>query len=256
MSVAEENPCRTEGLAPHPVLGEFYARPEERQAVVGGLFDDTARYYDRITGLMSGGTGARYRRQVLERIGVGPGRRVLDVACGTGQVSEEALKLVGPTGVVLGVDPSEGMRRVAEMRRGLRTVAGTADHLPVEDASFDFVVMGYALRHASDLIAAFVEMKRVLKPGGTVAILEITPPEGRVTRALLKFYLKQVVPPASFLVTGNRRALQLMRYYWDSIELCVSPTLILESMARAGLQRPVRQRTLGVFNEYIARAPE
>jgi demethylmenaquinone methyltransferase/2-methoxy-6-polyprenyl-1,4-benzoquinol methylase len=237
------------------VLPEFYVRPEERQAVLGGLFDDTARYYDRITGLMSGGTGARYRREVLQRIGVGPGSRVLDVACGTGQVSEAALTLVGPTGVVLGVDPSEGMRRVAEKRRGLRTVAGTAEKLPVGDGTFDFVVMGYALRHASDLIAAFLEMKRVLKPGGTVAILEITAPEGRFARAALKFYLKQIVPPASYVVTGNRRAVQLMRYYWDSIEQCVSPALILDAMGRAGLEGPTRHRTLGIFNEYVARAP-
>jgi demethylmenaquinone methyltransferase/2-methoxy-6-polyprenyl-1,4-benzoquinol methylase len=242
-------------LAPHPVLGRFYERPEERPAILGGLFDDSARYYDRITTLLSGGTGARYRREVLERIGVGPGARVLDVACGTGQVSQAAARLVGPEGLVLGVDPSEGMRRVAESRRALRTVAGTAENLPVEDGTFDFVVMGYALRHVSDLVAAFREMRRVLRPGGTVAILEITTPEGRLHRWALKFYFKRLAPPATLLLTGSRRAVQLMHYYWDSIEQCVSPPLILEAMARAGLENPVRQRTLQIFNEYVAKAP-
>lgn len=244
------------GLAPHPVLDRFYAQPAERQDVVNHLFDDTARHYDRITGLMSFGTGGRYRRDVLKRIGVGPGSRVLDIACGTGQVSAAALRLVGPTGVVTGVDPSEGMRRVAEARRGLRVLEGTADHLPVEDGSFDFVVMGYAMRHASDLIAAFREMRRVLRPGGTVAILEITPPEGRFARALLKVYLKHIVPPASLLVTGSRRSQELMSYYWESIERCVSPGAILDAMARAGLENPMRHRTIGIFNEYVAKAPQ
>jgi len=93
----------------------FYTEPE-RQTVVNRLFDDTARHYDRVTGWMSFGTGARYRRDVLRRSGVGAGSRVLDVACGTGQVAAAALRLVGPDGVVVGVDPSRGMRRVAEAR--------------------------------------------------------------------------------------------------------------------------------------------
>jgi len=242
-------------VAPHDVLTRFYERPEQRQAVVDRLFDDTAGHYDRITSLMSFGTGARYRRQVLARIGVQQGSRVLDVACGTGQVSAAAMSLVGPTGRVVGVDPSEGMRRVAETRRGVRTLRGTADSLPVPDASFDVVVMGYALRHAADLVAAFREMRRVLRPGGTVAILEITPPARRITRGVLKFYLKALVPPATLLVTGSRRAMELMSYYWDSIEHCVPPDTILNAMARAGLESPTRHRTLGVLNEYVATAP-
>lgn len=242
-------------LPPHPVLARYYADPSERQGVVNDLFNDTARYYDRITGMMSLGTGSAYRRSVLRRIGVGPGSRVLDVACGTGQVSSAAAGLVGQGGCVVGVDPSEGMRRIAEVRRGLRTIAGTAESLPVPDGSFDVVVMGYAMRHVADLVAAFGEMRRVLRPGGMVAILEITPPEGRVARALLRAYLKNIVPPASLLVTGSRRAMELMSYYWDSIERCVPPQTILDAMGRAGLRAPTRLRTLGIFNEYVAVSP-
>jgi demethylmenaquinone methyltransferase/2-methoxy-6-polyprenyl-1,4-benzoquinol methylase len=111
------------------------------------------------------------------------------------------------------------------------------------------------MRHAADLIAAFREMRRVLRPGGTVAILEITPPERAIARALLKLYLKHLVPPASLLVTGSRRAMELMSYYWESIDQCVSPAAILDAMARAGLQSPARHRTIGIFNEYVATAP-
>lgn len=226
----------------------------ERQEVVTRLFDDTSRHYDRVTAWMCFGTGARYRRDALRRSGVGAGSRVLDVACGTGQVAAEALRLVGPDGVVVGVDPSRGMRRVAEAR-GIRTLEGAAERLPVPDGAFDTVVMGYALRHVADLVGAFREMRRALRAGGTVLILEITPPEGRVTRALLRLYLKGIVPPASLLLTADRRAMELMRYYWETIERSVGPPAILDAMRRAELDNPQRHRTLGVFSEYTAIKP-
>jgi len=243
-------------LPPHPVLGGYYSDPAERQTFVNNLFDDSSRHYDRITALMSFGTGGAYRRSVLKRIGVKPGSRVLDVACGTGQVSAAAVQLVGQSGSVVGVDPSEGMRRVAQRVRGIKTLAGTAEHLPVDDQSVDFVLMGYALRHVSDLVAAFAEMRRVLRPGGTIAILEITPPDGAVARFLLKLYLKGIVPPLSLLVTASPAAMRLMSYYWQSIEACVCPDAIVSAMRTAGFVDPARHRTLGIFNEYVARAPE
>jgi len=239
-------------LPPHPVLNEYYDSAEVRQDVVTNLFDETAVHYDRVTGLMSLGTGAAYRRHILRGAGVGPGAKVLDVACGTGQVSTAAMKLVGPEGSVLGIDPSDGMRRVAETRRGVRTMHGAAGALPVDDASYDFVLMGYALRHVDDLTTAFKDMHRVLRPGGKIIILEITAPPGRLRRMLLRTYLRQIVPPMGLLVTGNRTVMRLMRYYWDSIEQCVRPEVILGALAEAGFADPVRQVSLGCFTEYIA----
>jgi demethylmenaquinone methyltransferase/2-methoxy-6-polyprenyl-1,4-benzoquinol methylase len=242
-------------LAPHPVLHRFYGGAEERQPVVNSLFDESARHYDSITTWMSFGTGTRYRREVLQRNGVGRGSRVLDIACGTGQVAAAASELVGPEGLVLGVDPSRAMREVAEQRRGIRTIAGTSELLPVDSASFDFVTMGYALRHSANLAATFGEMRRVLKPGGRAVVLEITPPEGTVARTLLKAYLKHVVPPLTLVITRSFAAKRLMDYYWESIEQCVRPKAILDAMSGAGFEAPTRHRTLGVLNEYVAVAP-
>jgi demethylmenaquinone methyltransferase/2-methoxy-6-polyprenyl-1,4-benzoquinol methylase len=254
MDVLTAPPPQPRATPPHGVIARFYTEPSQRQGVVTGLFDDAARHYDRVTGLMSLGTGRWYRRSVLRRVGVGPGTNVLDVACGTGQVSRAAMDLVGARGEVLGVDPSAGMRRVAAAR-GVVAVEGSAESLPVGDAAFDVVVMGYALRHVADLHAAFAEMRRVLRPGGTVAILEITPPDSRPCRALLRVYLKRIVPPATLLVTRSRRAMELMSYYWESIEKCVPPPAILDAMSSVGFAGVRRERSLGIFNEYVARAP-
>ena len=171
------------------------------------------------------------------------------------QISAAALQLVGPGGVVLGVDPSDGMRRVAEEKRNIRTLPGTAECLPVDDRSFDVVVMGFALRHVSDLVSAFREMCRVLRPGGTVGILEITAPEGALSRMLLKLYLKRIVPLVACSVTASRRAGELMSYHWESIDQCVRPSAILAAMEAAGLRNPTRHQRLGIFNEYVSTAP-
>lgn len=240
-------------LPPHPVLADFYSDAAERQAVVNRLFDDAAPYYDRVTDLLSAWSGRWYRRTVLRRIGVRRGARVLDVACGTGQVSREAVRLVGSGGVVVGVDPSEGMRRVAR-GRGVSVLEGTAERLPVPSEAFDVVVMGYALRHVSDLIAAFREMRRVLRPGGSLAILEIGLPTSAVGRALQRLYFKRLIPGLC-RVTASRRTSTLMRYYWESIERCAAPAEILRAMTLAGLESPGCRRTLGMFIEYEAVAP-
>src|SRR5690606_8600251 len=121
-----------------------------RQRYVNDLFDSTALDYDRIERLMSFGSGSWYRRDALRRAGIGRGSAVLDVGCGTGLLAREAAKLIGPTGRLVGVDPSPGMMAQANLPQ-CRLVEGIAESLPVEDASFDFVTMGYALRHVGDL---------------------------------------------------------------------------------------------------------
>lgn len=239
-------------IPPHPVLRAYYDDPESRQQAVDAIFDAAAVHYDRITALMSFGSGAWHRRDVLRRIGVQPGSRVLDVACGTGQIAASAQQIVGPSGRVLGVDPSAGMRHVAQSRRQVETRGGTADDLPVDDASFDFVIMGYALRHAADLIATFREFRRVLRPGGKVVILEITAPQRGIGRFALKVYLRHIVPPLSLLVSGSKPAYRMMTYYWDSIDQCVQPEVIVSAMSSARLCAPQRRITFGMLSEYIA----
>src|SRR5436190_15842035 len=91
--------------APIKVLHQYWSNESERRRFVDGLFDGTARDYDFVERLLALGSGARYRRQALQRCGLKPGMRVLDIATGTGLVAREALAIVGPAGSVIGLDP-------------------------------------------------------------------------------------------------------------------------------------------------------
>jgi len=242
-------------VAPHPLLKSYYADEPGRKRRVNEMFDSSAPHYDWITGAMSFGTGRWYRGDVLRRHGVTTGTKLLDVGSGTGVIAALAQDLVGPTGVVVAVDPSEGMLAEAK-KAGVRDVrVGRGENLPVGDAEFDVLTMGYALRHVEDLVTTFREYRRALKPGGKVLLLEITRPEGRFHYQALKFYLKHVVPTITRIVRRSAEAQRLMKYYWDTIEACVPPKSILDGLTAAGFVDVIRYVEHGVFSEYRASKP-
>jgi demethylmenaquinone methyltransferase/2-methoxy-6-polyprenyl-1,4-benzoquinol methylase len=242
--------ARSAARPPHPTLTDYYRSPEERQAVVNGLFDASARYYDWICRAMSAGTGSHYRRQVLARAGLRPGMRLLDVATGTGLVAREAARLLGGAHGVFGLDPSAGM--LVECRKAVaaRLVQGVGESLPYRDRQFDMLTMGYALRHVGDLERAFAEYSRVLKPGGRVVILEIVRPRSRAGLLALRFLLKDVLPFVTRLGTRSAEAERLMRYYWDTIDRCVPPNTVLDCLRRAGFDA-VERHSLAMLSEYL-----
>jgi demethylmenaquinone methyltransferase/2-methoxy-6-polyprenyl-1,4-benzoquinol methylase len=242
-------------VAPHPLLKSYYADEPARKRRVNEMFDSSAPHYDWITGAMSFGTGRWYRGDVLKRHGVTAGTKLLDVGSGTGVIAALAQEMVGPTGVVVAVDPSEGMLAEAK-KAGVRDVRmGRGENLPVGDGEFDILTMGYALRHVEDLVTTFREYRRALKPGGKVLLLEITRPDGRVHYAFLKFYLKHVVPRITRIVRRSREAEELMRYYWDTIEACVPPADIMAALTTAGFTDVKRHVLNGMFSEYSATKP-
>lgn len=242
-------------LAPHPTLRSYYGTDQDKAAFVRKLFDSSAVHYDLIERRMALGSGPWYRRQALSRAGLAPGMRMLDVAIGTGLVAREAVTILGGADGLVGLDPSAGMLQEARRNLGVQAALGLGEQLPFRDESFDFLSMGYALRHLGDLAGPFREFCRVLRPGGIVCILEWTRPAGRVRRGLLRFYLHRVVPALTRLTTRNRNAALLMRYFWDTIEACVPPERILEAMEEAGLAEVNRTVVLGMFSEYVGRRP-
>jgi len=246
---------RKAGTSPHPPLPRYYREAAERDAFVRHLFDRGAASYDRINGVLSFGTGARYRRDALRRAGLAPGQRLLDVAIGTGLVAREALGILGRPEDVIGLDLSAGMLREARRNLPVPLVQARAEALPLADASVDFVSMGYALRHVPDLVLAFSEYARVLRPGGRVMLLEIDEPPGRVAHGVLRFYLGTLVPAASRLLGQSADAQVMMRYFWDTIESCVPPETITGALAEAGFAEIGCDIQLGIFRAYTATRP-
>ncbi|MGH7278852.1 MAG: class I SAM-dependent methyltransferase [Candidatus Rokuibacteriota bacterium] len=236
--------------APHPTLRKHYRGDDDRHEFVMGLFDGAAPHYDRINGWISFGLGRLYRRLTLQRVGLRPGQTVLDVATGTGLVAQAALDITGDSASVIGLDPSPGMLRQARARVPIRLVRGVGERLPFRDGRFDVVTMGYALRHVPDLEAAFVEYRRVLKPGGRVLLLEISRPANRAMFHLLRGFIGGAIPWLTRLRTRSGDAEGLMRYYWDTIVACVPHEAILRALEAAGFAE-VRRDSFGpVLSEY------
>lgn len=249
-STTPQLPRRVPGHAP---LRRYYDRDEERRAYVTRIFDSTAHHYNTIEALLLNGA-LWYRKHCLKRAGLGPGMKVLDVAIGTGAVARGAVQLVGPTGRVVGVDPSRNMIVEARKHFSGPITRGVAERLPFRDGQFDFVTMGIALRHVPDLVATFQEYYRVLKPGGTMWILEGHAPASPIGRRVTRFMMFRMVPAMTLLATGSREAKEFMEFYWDTVEESATPRQILDVIAEVGFER-IQHNVLSPICEYIGRKP-
>ena len=113
--------------------------------------------------------------------------------------------------------------------------------------------MGIALRHVADLVGAFREYRRMLKPGGRLWLLEGHVPKSRLGHSVTRFVWKRVVPGMTLLATGSRDAKLLMDYYWDTVEKCVPPETILAALREAGFANPTFKVVVpGAICEYKA----
>ncbi len=239
-------------MLPHPTLAAHYPTPEAKPEFVNRLFDRGAKHYDAVVDWGFLHSGAAYRRRTLKQHGLRPGDHLLDVACGTGLVAVEAAKILGTAENITCLDPSAGMLAVARTKLTARFVLGRAENMPLADNSFDFLTMGYALRHVTSLEQTFREYRRVLKPTGKLLILEVTKPAGRFPRFLFRLYFGRTYPFLTRLFTRSKEARDMMHYYWETMDACVPPTDVLAALRAAGLRDVKRDTVLGLFSEYSA----
>jgi demethylmenaquinone methyltransferase/2-methoxy-6-polyprenyl-1,4-benzoquinol methylase len=167
-------------------------------------------------------------------------------------VAVESAKILGTAKNITCLDPSEGMLAVARTKLPAKFVQGRAEALPFPDQSFDFLTMGYALRHVTELEATFREYRRVLRPGGKVLILEVTKPATKVGNFFFRAYFGKIYPALTQLFTRSRDARDMMRYYWETMDACVPPETVLAALRGAGFAEVKRIKMLGLFSEYSA----
>ena len=211
------------------------------------MFDRIAPVYDRMNTVMTLGLDARWRRAAVHASGLRAGMTAVDVACGSGALTRELARAVGPTGTVTGIDVSARMLRVARDRRRVegaaepRYVEADALALPLADATVDAATIGFGLRNVPDYRRCLDEMARVTRVGGIVAVLEIATPRNRIGQALAAVWFRRMVP-AIGRAAGAGSA---YRYLPASVRRYPPPEEIATIMREAGLAG-VRWRRMGL----------
>lgn len=201
---------------------------EEKRVRVREMFDRIAPRYDALNRIMSLGLDQRWRRRALDKIRVGPGDLVVDLACGTGDFCE----LVEARGArAVGVDFAREMLRQAATR-GLRfpKVQGDGEWLPFATASVDVVTCGFALRNFVSLEAVLREIARIVRPGGRIALVDVDRPASGPLRAAHSLYFDRVVP----LVGGLLSDRSAYRYLPKSTAYLPPPDELRRLLSGAG----------------------
>ncbi|HEY0664602.1 MAG TPA: bifunctional demethylmenaquinone methyltransferase/2-methoxy-6-polyprenyl-1,4-benzoquinol methylase UbiE [Gallionella sp.] len=211
---------------------------EEKAKRVRGVFTSVASKYDVMNDLMSVGLHRLWKRYAVGVSGVRRGQRVLDVAGGSADLSRLFLKEVGETGQVILTDINNAMLRVGRDRlldEGIATPTAQCDaeHLPFPDNYFDCVSIAFGLRNVTHKDAALREMRRVLKPGGRVIVLEFS----KVAKPLEKaydLYSFKLLPKMGQLIANDADS---YRYLAESIRMHPGQEELKQMMIDAGLER-------------------
>jgi len=207
----------------------------DKRRAVEEMFDRIAPRYDLLNRILTLRMDVAWRRAAVRALGLGPGERVLDVACGTGDFCREAAAAgLHP----IGVDFSAGM--LASARANAPLVRGDAQQLPVRDGAVDGITCGFALRNLTNIDLFFAECARVLRPGGRVAIVEVAEPTGRAARAVHGAWFRRVVPFVGGLVSDR----DAYSYLPASTAYLPGAAALLLALAGHGFDH-VTRRTLG-----------
>lgn len=218
-------------------------------------FNKIASTYDRLNHIMTLGLDRRWRRLAVRELPTSNSHlSILDVACGTGDMSIQLLKKGCQ---VTGVDLSEEMLAIARQKTdsaGFQLSSfdfqlADAEHLPFTDASFDAVTCAFGIRNFVNLDRGLSEMVRVLKPGGTVAILELATPDNSFVRPFYNLYTRRVIPLLGRLIARNRQA---YTYLPDSIERFHKGDAMLSIISAHGLESRQRKFLFGVCRLYVS----
>ena len=213
---------------------------EDKARRVRGVFDSVADRYDLMNDLMSAGTHRIWKRFTLALANLHGGQRALDVAGGTGDLAAGLARQVGERGLVVLSDINAAMLARGRDRLidagfsgNVACVQADAERLPFADASFDCITIGFGLRNVTDKGAALASMRRALKPGGQLLVLEFSRPQVAALKPLYDAYSFRVLPLLGRYVAGDEAS---YRYLAESIRMHPDQETLLTMMRAAGLE--------------------
>ena len=200
------------------------------------LFNKVAKHYDSLNTFFSLGMDSQWRRQLTQELA--GSKSVLDIATGTGEVAIQAVKNLSGSRII-GMDPSAEMLALAQKKIQAPGVAekvslaqGSAEDLPFKDNTFDGVSIAFGIRNTRDHVKSLGEMRRVLKPGGRVAILEFAIPRQRLFAPVYLFYFKNIMPLVASIF-GNKNE---YKYLSDSTSAFPQRETFMNLLQKSGFK--------------------
>lgn len=213
---------------------------EAKQGLVANVFNSVAKKYDVMNDVMSFGIHRLWKRYTIDCSGVRSGMKVLDLAGGTGDLTAQFSRRVGPTGEVVLADINEAMLEVGKDKlRNLGIVSNVtyqqanAEELPFDDDTFDIITIAFGLRNVTDKQKALESMHRVLKPGGRLLVLEFSKPEPPMLSQMYDFYSFNILPKMGQVIAGDAESYQ---YLAESIRMHPDQETLKGMMETAGYE--------------------
>lgn len=198
-------------MNPKPANSLINLQKDDNQSQVESMFDAISPRYDRLNRILSFRSDVRWRRKAVKMLNINPESRILDLACGTGDLTL-ALSKLKPQHIEA-VDVSSGMLALAKIKfekhnlhKQISITKAAAEDLPFNDQSFDIVTIAFGVRNFSDLHKGINEIHRVLKPGGQLLILEFGLPQNKIFGCVYKWYFIKILPFVGRLISGSKMA--------------------------------------------------
>lgn len=220
----------------------------------GAMFDGIAKRYDLLNRVISLGLDQGWRRRTVQALRPSGGQHFVDLATGTGDLAVEVIRQF-PQSKVVGVDPSAKMLDIGreKLRNGglddrVEMRLGEAESLPFDDNSVDGITMGFGIRNVADRPQGLREMARITRPGGRIAILEGSEPQGGLLAPMARFHMRVVVPRLGAWLSRSSE----YRYLQTSISAFPPPEEFADMMRQSGIEvLEIQPLTFGVCHLYV-----
>ena len=230
----------------------------DKKSQVAQMFNSIAGKYDFLNHFLSAGTDIYWRRKAVNELKDLRPARILDIATGTADFAIETLRAADPAATITGIDISEGMLEVGRRKLAAKGLShriglelGDSENLPFADNEFDAVTASFGVRNFAHLEKGLTEMRRVLRPGGKLVVLEFSKPTAFPLKQAYNFYFRRVLPGLGKLISKDPAAYS---YLPESVQAFPDGPDVLAILARVGFTDPAWQPlTFGISSVYTAR---